>query len=197
MPTKQKFLNDYFNFDEELPELERTYIIKKNKVKYLKSLLKGKVSYLKAISSTVKKEFIGDKNVGGLKHFIVYKNFMNSNKIKFGDTLTSQSDIYKTTFEQDKKIDKKIETDNIYLDSRQASLFVFPDGTYGNKGFNKWITKNKNIKLASGKRKGGEYYSYSLNPELKKLILEPDDDENFTKSLLNLKKYLLKNLYFL
>ena len=192
LPTKQKFLNDYFNFDEELPELERTYIIKKNKVKYLKSLLKGKVSYLKAISSTVKKEFIGDKNVGGLKHFIVYKNFMNSNKIKFGDTLTSQSDIYKTTFEQDKKIDKKIETDNIYLDSRQASLFVFPDGTYGNKGFNKWITKNKNIKLASGKRKGGEYYSYSLNPELKKLILEPDDDENFTKSLLNLKKYSTK-----
>ena len=198
LPTKQKFINEYFDFDENLPVLERIYTVKKNKIKHLKNLMKGKVSYLKAISSTIKKEFVGDKKVGGLKHFIVYKTFMNSNKIKFGDRLTSQSEIYKETFEEDKILqnneDKKDE-DNIYLDSRQSSLFVFPDGTYGNQGFKTWINKNKHIKTTGRKNKKGDYniyYTYSLNTELKNLIYVPGDDENFTKTLINLKKYSTK-----
>ena len=37
----------------------------------------------------------------------------------------------------------KLKQDSFYRNSRQVSVFVFPDGSYGTKGFNKYIKKNE------------------------------------------------------
>ena len=83
LPTKNNFINNFFDYDKDIEKEDRIYTLKKKKKKELKELLKGRVSYLKSITSDVKKEFIGDKNVGKLRHFIVYKDLMSLIQSKF------------------------------------------------------------------------------------------------------------------
>ena len=61
-----------------------------------------------------------------MKHFVVCKDYMGS----------FQSDVYTEVYEHDKGGDQAF-----YTDSRQASLFVFPDKTFGDLGFG--MEKNK------------------------------------------------------
>lgn len=87
----------------------------------LKQYFKGYVSYVKSSISNVVKKYVGQK-MGSLQHFIVFPTYMN----------TFQSNVYNKTIgnEQD-----------LYSASRQVSLFVFPDGSYGSKGFNKYVSR--------------------------------------------------------
>lgn len=85
--------------------------------------IKGRTSYLNTPTTDVKKIFIGSPNVGRLKHFIVAVDNMGP----------FQSQIYSDAYINDK------ETKSIYTESRQASLFVFPDGSVGSTGFDKYV----------------------------------------------------------
>lgn len=180
LPVKQDFINEYFKFDKEVPKLQRDYIIKDEKIDDLKKLLKGKISYLKSMSYQIKKKFIGTEKIGNLNHFILDEKLMS----------VFQSNTYLNVFrkkvqdEEDEEDDDiksiKKNTDAYYTDSREASLFVFPDKTYGKKGFDTFVTKTR--KNLTGDKK----IKYSLNEELKNRIIEKDDDENYTKSLNNL-----------
>lgn len=95
-------------------------------VQELRDKLRGRVSYLKNANSTVKKTFKGATQ-GKLKHFIVQASTMSA----------FQSTHYMAALQEDS-------VDNtIYLNSRQAALFVFPDGSHGNKGSDKFLTNTK------------------------------------------------------
>ena len=175
-PIKEEFINEYFD------NIGAFYKVKPSKIQEIKNKLKGRVSYLKAVTSNVKKVFVGEKNIGKLKHFIVYKDIMS----------TFQSDKYKEVYEKD--VDGK---GVVYLDSRQASLFVFPDGTYGDAGFGKDKIKNDNniiekkTKVKGAKGKMVDKISYALSDTLKKK-LKKSEDSTEEEILQNIKKYSSK-----
>lgn len=108
----------------------------------------GRISYLKAMTSNVKKIFMGER-IGNLKHFKVWPTVMS----KF------QTKVYSEAYTRDRQ-NKTIST---Y--SRQASLFVFPDGTYGHDGSSKYIHK----KIFTG-IKGTKKTTYALSHELTRAI---------------------------
>jgi superfamily II DNA or RNA helicase len=94
----------------------------------LEPYLRGRVSYLKATrSANVTKEFIGDRKVG---NFTVEECPMKS----------TQLTAYKQAYEIDSRGG---EGTGIWSNTRQASLFVFPDGSYGSTGFDTYVEKRK------------------------------------------------------
>lgn len=121
-------MNLILDKDNQLPsgaEFDRKYM-NENVLKPdtdLKSKLHGKVSFLKSMQSNVKKEFVGKKL--DLDQF-------NQYEMKMKDT---QLRVYKGALKEEEQA--------IYLNAREASLFVYPDGTYGKTGFNKYITQTK------------------------------------------------------
>jgi hypothetical protein len=167
--TGNKFLQDFFTRKGDL------YILKSDKKDYLREILKGRISYLKAVRTDIKKIFIGKKDVGNLQKFVVYETIMS----KF------QSNLYIPVFENDKGV--------FYLDAQQASNFIFPDGSYGKNGFTKYVKENTTTKITRGESKS----QYTLSDELKKEILngvEKDDEKDlkYEKMLKNLNKFSTK-----
>lgn len=114
----KSFVKDFFN-------REQTILLHQRE---LADLIKGRVSYLNAATTTVVKRFVG-RPIGSLNHFIVSESIMSE----------FQSDAYSRAYEEDKK------ERSIFINSRQASLFVFPDGSYGSKGFNKYIANKREL----------------------------------------------------
>ncbi len=127
--AKKQFIPDYFEKAGEylLPKAEM--------VPVLKQKLRGRVSYLQSMDSIVKLEFQGERGYGGLRHFTVYPVNMSNFQTKYYTPLYVADSEGKGT---------------VYLDSRQASAFVFPDGSQGDVGFKKWIVK------VAGRRGVGE-----------------------------------------
>lgn len=185
LPVKQSFINTYFNFEKEVPKLQRNYTIKDEKIDELKDLLKGKVSYLKSISYEIKKNFIGEKNISNLNYFIVDEKLMSKfqSEVCIGIFTNNKKD--EEEDDKDEEISSE-KSDAYYSASREASLFVFPDGTYGKQGFEYFITKSKSTLT------GDKKTIYSLKKELIDLIIEKDDDENYTQSLKNLSEFSSK-----
>lgn len=128
VPMGADFLNEYMD------RKENVYIMKEEKVPIFKEKMKGRVSFLRETYSNVPKEFIGNSNFHGLKHLIVkpikMKNFQTAG--------------YNDAYMKDKG-----EKGGIYTNTREASLFVYPDGSFGRVGFQKYITRDK-TKLKSG-----------------------------------------------
>src|SRR5690606_14399532 len=111
------------------------YTMKPEKIPIIKDRLKGKISFLREPESTITRDFIGEKNFGKLKHFIVAPNTMSSFQTKW----------YSEAFNSDKTGKK-----GVYINSRESSLFVYPDGSYGRKGFDKYIKEVKVKKMSKG-----------------------------------------------
>lgn len=155
LPVKRYFLEEFFNIENDL------YDIKKEKMNELKSKFKGRVSYLKAMHSTVRKVFDG-RVIKGLKHFKIFTDKMSE----------FQRLAYIRAWEEDKNIQR-----GIYVSSRQAILFVFPDGTYGREGFDnqKWIKKDENKKFLKGK--SGIKSKYKLSDEFKEYFRGKNTDQ--------------------
>lgn len=108
---------------------------KPDMIKEFSSKIMGKISYLKNSNTLVEKKYIG-KKVGDLQHFIVYPTTMSEFQTRY----------YKLALTKD------LVERNIYTNSRQASLFVFPNGTFGSEGFNQYMIRNeqnKNTRLTS------------------------------------------------
>jgi hypothetical protein len=179
LPTKKQFIKKFFNFDSNIPKVDRTYYFKKNKKDELKKLLKGRVSYLKSISD-VKKEFIGTKNVGDLKHFIVHEDLMSQ----------FQSKIAIEVFDKDRKIEDKKKA-GLYLPSRQCSLFIFPDKSYGKNGFSTYVKTTKLRKINKKKELVSSGDNYSLSNELREVL----DGDTIEAKLKNLERYSSKYAY--
>ena len=173
-PIGQQFIEEYLDVNKDI------ITIKKNKVKNFKDKCKGVVSYLSSMKSDINKIFIGDKNVGKLNHFIVKTDKMNDFQTKY----------YLEASEKDEK-DR-----GVYSNSTQAILFVYPDGSYGKKGFDKYMTRKvtKTIITKDGKKK--TLYKYIMNNELTKQIKGKDDQETLQKLRKFSSKYseVIKNI---
>lgn len=125
------------DFKEQFLEkrADNVYYIKNQKAKdELKEYMKAVVSYLKASPSDVKKNFMGTR-IGSLKLFKVVPETMS----KF------QSEVYKKAYELDVGKQETVkptekERQSFFKNSRQATLMVFPNGSYGSKANEAYFT---------------------------------------------------------
>jgi hypothetical protein len=167
LPVTDEFKQQFFETNGE-----GLFHVKPSMVELLKSKFKGRVSYLKAMQSDVKKIFEGSK-LGNLKYFNVVDDKMSS----------FQTVSYNEAYRKDTE-----ERVGIYNNSRQASLFVYPDGTYGPEGFNNeiFIKKFPRRRPVIGEdNKKKRMYLYVLGKELQKKL----ESENEDDILNNLEKY--------
>jgi superfamily II DNA or RNA helicase len=177
-PIGEKFITKYLN-----QHGENKYTVKPKRVLALKKRFKGRVSFLKAIRSTVTKEFVGEKNFGKLKHLIVEPVTMSklqTKSYKEADTLDKQGKA------------------GVHYNARQASLMVFPDGSYGSVGFKKYVTEKtttktfvvkKLTKSGEQKKKEVKTTTYELGNELVNAIKGDTAKINLIKYKLDSDKY--------
>lgn len=161
LPTGENFIREYL-----IKLKENRYQVNSSKRDLLKTYFKGRLSFLKPQTSDVIRSYQGTK-LGDLDKFLVNSQYMSS----------FQSQSYLEAFSKDTKtddVDKKGK--GIYSNSIQASLFVYPDGSYGSTGFEKYIQK-KEINTLDGR----SYSSYNLSSELKKELLGKTDEETISK----------------
>jgi len=129
LPTGIDFTKQFFD--------EKVLINKKQ----LKEAIRGRVSYLRSMESEVVKINEG-KTIGKMKKINTIPLSMK------GVQLKSYIEAINLDLGNKKDIENvDDESSGLYENSRQASLFVFPDGSYGTKGFNnkKWINERKGI----------------------------------------------------
>jgi hypothetical protein len=100
------------------------YEMRENKKRDFKDKLKGLISFLREPESTIEKKYLGQNNLG-LRYLTIHARKMS----------TFQTEHYMRAYDRDKT------EGSIYTNSREASLFVFPDGTWGSEGFKKYITE--------------------------------------------------------
>ena len=156
LPTDKKFMTDFF-----VSEQNELYSVKPEKVNELKEIFKSHVSYLKSVVQGVDKNFIG-RILPGFSNFVLDSHTMGE----------YQTRVYKKAREKD--IANKIPW---YTNSRQASLFAFPDEKYGVVGFKKYISRNTRSPIM-----------YKMNPTLIIALR----GGNQADSLERLKKYSMK-----
>ena len=169
LPTGSKFIAEYLD-----QHGENLFHVKKSKVKDLKNIFKGRISFMKAMQSNVPKIYEGE-HIGELKHLKVVPSVMLAHQAKF----------YTKAYEED-KMDHK----GVYNNSRQASLFVFPDGSYGKKGWDKYVitsTTGKSVLDAIGKKV--KIFKYKLSTELKNSISGSSNEEKLKSLSKYSKKY--------
>jgi hypothetical protein len=166
-----KFISEYLDDNNK-----GNYKVKDSMINKLKSKFKGRVSFLKSMRSQVTKKFHGETKVGKLQHFIIQPVNMS----KF------QTIYYTKALEEDSK-----EKSGVYINARQASLFVFPDGTYGKVGFSKYINFTESLKTFRVKKTSKPVNVYNMNEALKKKLKGVDNKE----TLKNVNKYSTKYAY--
>ena len=189
LPVGEEFIKEF------LYKRGDVYGVRPDKEVILKEKFRGRVSYLKAMKSSVPKVFEG-KYVGKLKHIKVKTDKMSKFQTKW----------YTEALLKDRKGKEGVDSN-----SKQASLFVFPDGSYGQEmkitGYRKTKKGRKiPIKVLNNSRGFGRYFSkstgrksvfkkrrttkdeYKMSEELIG-ILKGDTDE---KTLQNISKYSSK-----
>ena len=178
IPTGEKFVKEYLNYLGE-----NIYSIQPEKIPSLKSIFKGKISYISSMESFATKKLIGDKTLNSL--------IIDTDEMSNFQELT-----YRKAYENDIKKSGQIKDTDIveggdsgeddksqafYLNSRQASLFVYPPtdktqeiGLYGKDGFNAYFRKKDN--------------SYVMKDELRKLL----QGNSIQSTINNIAKYSSK-----
>jgi hypothetical protein len=143
LPTGQNFTKEYFNETQGGIQTVKPSMIEK-----LKNKFKGRTSYLKSMQTDVVKKFIGNKlNADNNNSFTINKDVMRPHQSEYYLQAFNES-VGVTNIDERKGRGKEA----VYTSSRQAVLFVYPDGSYGEKGFKKYIKtaskimkKNKQI----------------------------------------------------
>lgn len=166
LPTGMDFIDEYFIKNVKINEFrENNIIVNPEKVNELKNIFKGRISYLKSMVSDIKKQFIGE-HIGSLEKFKVFPTEMSK----------LQYDAYIKAYQLDTE-----DVKGIYSKSRQATLFVFPDGSYGSAGFNKYIREinvgQKYSKLKFLKKDNTEQKRYRFTEEFISQFKNLSDDE--------------------
>jgi hypothetical protein len=170
LPTGVDFVTQYFDKKDD------TFLVKASYVDTLKNAFKGRVSYLKSMRSTVEKVFQDNGDATAkLKHMIVYEDNMSD----------FQSERYENAYTDDGEENK-----GVWANSRQASLFVFPDGSIGKEGFAKYV-KRKSIDSIVVKQEETKKtkYEFSLSESLKSKIVDKDHKEALKKLSVFSSKY--------
>lgn len=172
LPTDKDFVDQYLKKEDGILK------VREDKEESLKNHLNGYISYLKSMQSDdVRKKFIGEE-VGNLKFF----------KVDIDQMSDFQGKIYTEAYKSDTSDEKeqKLKKSGVYSNSRQATLFVFPDGSYGSDGFKKYVK----IFTTETKVKGKKVVkrSYNLSKELLNVISGSSKEESLEK----LKKFSSK-----
>lgn len=150
LPTKKDFIKTFFTKDGNEED-------KIKNVELLKNYIRGRVSFLRTMESQVTKTNMG-KIINKMKYTLVDVDKMspfqteiyekalrkdssstniedlknNSEDELLGNQTLDEPENSEELESEGEKEDKK----GLYDNSRQASLFVFPDGSYGRDGFN-------------------------------------------------------------
>jgi superfamily II DNA or RNA helicase len=165
LPLSNQLTKDFSEF------FESPGIIKSEKIKKLKDIFKGRISYLKFMKTDeVKNQYAGE-----------YNNQMTV----FKTELTYMKDFQNKTYNDTMSGDQQGK--GVYLESRQSSLFVFPDNTYGSVGFVNNIEETDKKGMAK----------YELKKQIKDMFKEKKTEEEKLK-LLEIYSckyaYLIRNL---
>ena len=105
----------------------------------LKSYFKGRVSYLAAMETDIKKEYVKKGSQGTLQNFRVASYKMQHFQNLSYEKATTQDNIRKIKTKEKKNVIKETSGSGWKNNAREASLFVYPDGTWGKEGFDKYI----------------------------------------------------------
>ena len=170
---EEEFKNTFLKENKD----DSTYIVRKSNISELKEKIKGRVSVLQSMESDVVKSFEGRTIPEFTNNFIINASKMS----KF------QTEYYMKAIEQDGGIKNdsnapdEDSSSGIYNNSRQASLFVYPDGSYGSEGFSKYITKvEKKVSNISSKKQN-IVKQFSLTREMKNYLLSNiQEEEEYT-----------------
>jgi len=131
LPIGRSFISEYMrNGDGKI------YTIKHEKINDLKGYFRGRVSYLTNMDAGFNVEYIGEI-ISPLTHFHIFPTYFENN----------QKEGYNRALNADYRTEKDSgRARNLSL--LQASMFVYPDGTYGKEGFEKnlEITKSNIVK---------------------------------------------------
>lgn len=144
LPTANAFNKEFFK-DGEITNIG-----------ILEKAIQGKISYLKSIESIVKKEYVGDK-------------ILTFGKTNINICGIEMSDFQSAAYLKAVNKDKSGKT-GIYPNALQSSLFVFPDGTYGEEGF-----KN-HVRVKAGRKMDIQVQKevYDLQPDFRKQLVSKD-----------------------
>jgi hypothetical protein len=157
MPTGIDFDSEFLIQDNTFPLI---YSLNPDSENELKQYFKGRVSYLKSIQADVKVQYIGDKS-GYLQYLNIFIDHMEVNSIQnksyleayakdsirlksptSNPKLSIKADVSQELIPDDTSafMDESISgTTGLFHNSQQASIAVFPNGTYGSTGFNQYI----------------------------------------------------------
>jgi len=169
-------LNNQLPVEEDFDRLyleknnDNKIIVKESKIQELKNHFKGFVSFLKAVKSNVPQIFSGQK-IGNLKEFNVVPQYMSG----------YQSDIYIAAYRSD-----QTERTGVYSKSRQSSLFLFPDGSYADAGFSKYIVR-KTVQR-TGRGRGETTYKFSA----KQTFIDTYKGKTQEETISKIEKYSVK-----
>ena len=148
--------------------------------------LNGKVSYVRALDTGINLNYVGHpldieyKSIGIKSQLILYTGLMSP----------FQSLGYMKAFLDDTSSGRN----KVWLNSRQASGFVYPDGTYGDQGFKNYFMSGK-IKEDKKKKvyeKGDRFESKKLLDALQAGAKDKRGKVNFKIVLANLSKFSIK-----
>jgi superfamily II DNA or RNA helicase len=172
MPTDSEFERMFFNKEKRLINSEQ-----------LKSHLRGRVSYLRGMESNVVKTYKGSV-VGSMKKINIVTSDMskfqtdNYNKYYSSDIGSSEElDELGDVVEEEEDDDEESKR-GFYDKSRQASLFIFPDGSTGKEGFEKYLVETK----------GGTNRGWKLGKELYNILTDNGKATQF-QIIENISKY--------
>lgn len=176
MPTGKNFIEKFLeNNDKEIP------ILKENNKNELKKYFRGRISYF--LSETVSKDFISNSlfpnsSIFGIKTFTLYFQLMSD----------FQTEGYISAYKSDSN-------GNYYINSREAALFVFPDGTYGENGFK---TLKKESHARNKKGISITKISYVLSNDIQRILVGSIENKleklrNFSDKYYFIVKSLLEN----
>lgn len=154
LPLEQKFDEAFFNKD---------FLINEENEQILIDIFKGRISYLKSQTS-IKSEYIGE-NIPPINFFTLYPDIMSEFQYKH----------YKVAFKSDS---------GFYNKAQEASLFIYPNGSYGSAGFNTYIKRG-------GKRK----YSAPFLNEFRNLsVLEKlEQIKQYSSKYSNVISFIINN----
>ena len=185
MPTGSLFDKEFL-----IQETDLIQNINPDNKEKLRNYFKGRVSYLKSIKSDIDVRYIGD-NLGILRVLKIFPDILSD---------TIQNRVYLKAYETDsRKIQdvEKIEQESeenpaidqegktgLYHNSQQASICVFPDGSYGSEGFKRYISESSGGSLQSAALGKSSQVSYVLN-------LKPLDSNG--KALKSIKAFINEN----
>jgi hypothetical protein len=115
------------DFDETFLNPD-TGLVEEKEVDELENIFRGRVSYLKS-KVNIPYEYQGIV-VNRVLSYPIFTSLMSD----------YQSEYYKLAYRSDKVADKKVAA-GFYRNSRDASLFVYPDGSYGSVGYKTFVRK--------------------------------------------------------